>query len=323
MFRGLLNETRRNLEGKEYLLFNSNNREKDVAMFEEMFDRYVFALSNIMKNRTTSEIVTDIKNVFNSLSYIRVDESDMKTRPMLFSVSEFIHHSMNGATQRDKMLLAEQTVLSHPLLTKHLINRTKMNATTRAAEVRDGIGIFAPVIKATQNNSLSIQGKKIFMHEFLHASSAWKKMDANGREIYYQGINAYNERGVYDDLNEGMNEYFTMKVMGKMYPNEKIECGYKGRVNMVEKMMKGFSEKEQEQIFENYITGKGQKVLDIFATKKDEMGKSVVDYLDYYRAHGVGLEGGKSCIKDKELPLFGEAINDCFKSKSEDLGRVF
>ena len=324
MIRSLLSEKRRNLEGQEYYLFNSNSREKDIDMLEEIFIKYQYAMFSMMKTKTTTDVVDEIKNVFNSISYIRVDDSDMKKRPILFSVSEFIHHSLSGNTVSDKMKLAEKTVLAHPFYTRHLINKTKMNATTRALDARDGIGIFAPVVKATSNSkdrSIYLQGVKIFLHEFLHASSAWKKTLVDGRQVYYQGINTYNERGVYDDLNEGLNEYFTLKVMAQMYPGEKIECGYKDRVSMVEKMLSGFSSKEQNQIFENYVTGNGQKVLEIFKTKKDEQGKSIVDHLENYRQHGLGLEGGVSKITGKDFPLFGEKIDGCFKASSNDMGK--
>ena len=79
--------------------------------------------------------------------------------------------------------------------------------------------------------------------------------------------------------------------------------------------------KEQNQIFENYVTGNGQKVLEIFKTKKDEQGKSIVDHLENYRQHGLGLEGGVSKITGKDFPLFGEKIDGCFKASSNDMGK--
>lgn len=314
MIKSILQEKRKNLGGVEYHLFNSKQRDADIAQLENIFTKYLEAIKIMCPNLTETEITDNFKRTMKEISFIRIDEKDMHIPPIIFSTSEFIHHHMRGKTEKEKFDKAEQIIKRHPIFARHFINKTKMNATTRAIDCKAGIGIFAPALKTTQKKKTreeQLEGEQIFLHEFLHASSAYREIDQNGNEIYKQGVRIYNERGVYDDFNEGLNEYFTFKIMKKMYPNDNIHYGYRDRVEMVKQMMSKLSKQEREEIFSLYISGGGKQIIEIFKTKVNSNGKSIYDYFEYYQKNNVGLNGGLSPVNGKTLPLFGDAIADC------------
>ena len=314
MVKSILQEKRRNLDGVEYPLFNSKQRDLDITQLESIFSKYLEAIKIMCPNLTEVEIKDNFQRTMKEISFIRIDEMDMQVPPIILATSEFIHRFMRGKTEEEQFANAEKIIKRHPLFARHFINKTKMNATTRAIECKAGIGIFAPALKTSQKKKSreeQLEGEKIFLHEFIHASSAWKITEQNGEEYYRQGIRVNNEKGVYDDLNEGLTEYFTLKVMKKMYPNEKFESIYFDRVEMVKQMMSKLSKQEREEIFSLYISGQGKQIIEIFKTKVNSNGKSIYDYLEYYQKNNVGLGGGLSPVNGKTLPLFGDAIKDC------------
>ena len=313
MVKSILQEKRKNLDGVEYPLFNSKQRDIDIAQLETIFSKYLEAIKIMCPNLTETEINDNFKRTMKEISFIRIDEMDMHIPPIIFSTSEFIHHQMRGETEQEKFDKAEKIIKRNPLFARYFINKTNMNATTRAFDCKAGIGIFAPALKTSQKKKSreeQLEGEKIFLHEFLHASSAYRET-SNGDEIYKQGVRIYNERGVYDDFNEGLNEYFTVKIMKKMYPNDKIQCGYRDRVEMIKQMMSKLSKQERQEIFSLYISGQGKQIIENFKTKVNSNGKSIYDYFEYYQKNMVGLGGGLSPVNGKTLPLFGDAIQDC------------
>lgn len=316
MIKSILQEKRKNLGGIEYPLFNSKQRDIDMEQLESIFSKYLEAIKNMCPNLTENEINDNFKRTMKEISFIRLDETDMQIPPIILSTSEFIHKFMRGKTEKEQIANAEKIINRHPLFARHFMNKKKMDATTRAYDVKSGIGIFAPALKTSQKKKTreeQLKGEQILLHEFLHASSAWK-ITENGEEFYRQGVRIHEKRGVYDDFNEGLNEYFTFNIMKKMYPNDNIHYGYRDRVEMIKQMMSKLSKQEREEIFSLYISGEGKQIIEIFKTKVNADGKSIYDYFEYYQKNGVGLGGGVSPVNGKTLPLFGDVIEACLEN---------
>ena len=339
MINTILNQKRKNLDGVEYLLFNSNNRDKDIIEIEFILNRLLEEIKSIaiqncndfQRTLVENNIINHFRKIMDEVSAIRIDEMDMEKPPIIMSICEFIHRDINvklpldiiGTSQEHverelrQYKFAEDLVKRNPVMAKSFIEKNQMDATTNAYRVQDGIRVFAPILKATQNHSKDerINAIKIFVHEMLHVLSVWKKQENDGNEYYFQGVRIINERGIFDDFNEGLNEYFTMKIMSQMYPDEKIECGYKDRVQVIEQIMSKLSKEEQESMFLAYVTGGGCQIMAMCRDKIDQNGKSIFDYFDDYQRNGVGLFGGVSSQNHLEYPKFTETIKGCLQNQ--------
>ena len=215
MINTILNQKRKNLDGAEYLLFNSNNRGKDVIEIEFILNRLLEEIKSIttqdsndfQKPLVENNIIDHFRNIMNEVSAIRIDEMDMATPPIIMSICEFIHRDIDvklpldiiGTPQEDierqfmQNKFAEDLIKHNPVIVKSFIEKHQMNATTSAYRVQDGIRVFAPILKATQNKSKEerLNGIKVFVHEMLHVLSVWKKQENDGNEYYFQGVRIY------------------------------------------------------------------------------------------------------------------------------------
>ena len=316
----LLMQKRRNLDGQEYNLFDAKNRDKEIEELALTLGNYLCAVLDNLPKEKHEVAKYHFHETIKRISAIRIDASGAKTEPVLSSVAEFISPFMSGKDEMDKRRSSRDYILNHDDKDiQGLINKKPYDATTHANNEKEGITIFAPIIKSSQklfSKVGELEAEKIFIHEFVHASSAWTKQDNNGENHYVQGIKVAGS-GVYDDFNEGLTEFYALKIMKGIYPNHQIRTGYNDRVNMVEDFMANLSKEEQDFMFESFINGKGNEILDFFNEKKDEKGNSIRDYLDEYQNNGLGLGGGFSKTSGQSYQLFGDKIKNCLQSQAE------
>lgn len=281
--RKFLNSTRKNHDGKSYLLFNSKDRIKDLSYLEDVLTSMLSMLEKFVPKQYQNDLKTHFLTTFNRIQGIRIDETDEKLPPLCFTAQDMRKH--HGG-QLDK------------------------NGGVTYASVYDGIVLLFPQLKtemqARENGDTSNNdGRHTVIHEFVHALSVWKEdFVKNGRTItdYVQGIrtNQY-PKGIFDDLNEGITEYISQIIMFHAYPGCKVEKRYPYRVKLVEKIAELYEESELINIFSLYILGRGKEVLEKFANTQLKDGTSLLEYLDknFYQ-RGIGLSN-KNFDEDRKV----------------------
>lgn len=271
----VLNEKRTNKDGYEYFLFDSFSREEDLQCLADCLNRYCEVVVDLYPNLNKEKIENHIVTTLRRINSIRIDEKDAKIPPMRIIIDEF--------TRGGKVPFQDKKHDGVTFSSKH-----------------DGILMLIPDLKCEieeneRNNTNKTNGRHTIVHEFLHSSSVYEFVDNNGQKCYFQGIKFNNARGLFDDLNEGLNEYFTAKVMAKMYPETKIERRYPARVKLVSTIMSAIPESEQSKLFENYVTGNGLQILKYFSQYKNNDGENFIDFLNKnYQQTGKGISGGES-----------------------------
>lgn len=276
----LLNETRVNKEGVVYNLFDSNNRRKDIQILGDSLGLFIKAIKSIYPNIDKEKLDKHIENTFNRISGIRIDETDKTLAPMSILYNDF--------TEGGKIDF----------------NQKKNDGVTRAVK-DDGILMLIPDLKtriSEHNKESIIKGIHTFIHEFVHAMSVFEK-----NNMYFSGLQVNREDKILDELNEGMAEYFTHIIMQKMFPGFKIEERYGVRTKVIDAIMQNASKKQQDKIFEFFITGESEKVIQHFSKYENIRGENLISCLK---------EEYKSLIENKNY-VNAEKFNDIINQISD------
>ena len=273
--RILLNLKQKNHNGQTYSLFNSENLINDRQYLEEFLISNLKAVSNMVFSEDKNKLAKHILKTYSRITAVRIDLVDENTQPISKIVQD--------------------------MKSKHNGQIDKNGAVTLNTSY-DGIVLFLPVLKEEINNNInginSYDGTHKALHELVHALSARKKVvyfERDGKQHkrteYLTGIREMGqEQGIFDDINEGMTEYFTQKILKKRgIPYEEL---YPWRVKLVDAIMHKFEAKERRKMFTQYITGESDLIIETFKSLENEKGENLWNFLDKnYQQKRRGVSG--------------------------------
>ena len=277
----LLNEPRKNKEGKQYNLFDClENREQNLKIVAETLDGLRKQIQSLCLKSNADLVDRHFETTIQRMSAIRIDQKD--ENPMKLIFDEF---TKNGTIPYESKL---------------------RDGVTRSI-YDDGIMMLMPELKEECKNPTSITARHTLVHEMLHAMSNYTR-EENGKISYISGMQIHGSNNIFDDLNEGLNEYFTRKILQKMYPNSEIEERYKARTSVIDAFMQQMDEKTQTELFEAYVSGNFDKVLDgQFEEIKTENGESLKQRLNalYQKGFRIGAVLDEQNIKNAKSLIDG------------------
>ncbi len=291
----ILNQKRKNLDGVEYNLFDSTNRQQEMQFIAECLQSYCDNIVELYPGVDKEKILAHIATTFDRINAIRVDPTDSHIPPIKFIVDEF---TKNGTI---------------PFSAK------KHDGVTMAKK-RDGILLLLPDLRCEMQENLEkgtnkTSGRQTLVHEFVHACSVWEMLQKDGSQEYRTGLGFKGSYGLYDDLNEGLTEYYTAQVMRKMYPEAEIEQRYNYRVEAITRIMSGLSREEQAKMFENYITGNSVQIFNYLAEFRDEQGQDLMHFIGELEHQGKGIS---SANNQQDFDTKEELIKGLSKFKRPD-----
>ena len=286
----LLDQDRINKEGQKYKLFDSeNNRNESLQYISDCLDSMRTAIKKLTFIKNQDSVDDYFEETIEKISSIRIDKKDKDKFPMKLIYDEF--------TQNGNIKFEDK----------------KYDGVTRSVP-DDGIMMLVPELNEEiqenkTNNNNKINARHTLIHETLHAMSN-RVVIENGRKKYIPGMQLYGNDNIFDDLNEGLNEYYTRKIMQQMYPNQQIEERYIARTKTIDAFMQGLDQITQNKIFEAYITGNFDQVLNSFFTKlQTSNGESLLDRLESLRVQGFRI----TASDDKSNMQCAQSLIDGFK----------
>ena len=292
----LLNEQRVNKDGQKYKLFDAeHDREKSLGVFASCLDSMRKEIRFMSSNDNREAVDDHFEKTIQSISAIRVDQKDRHMMPMKLIFDEF---TKVGTINFD--------------------DKRKDGVTRSVAD--DGIMMLIPELQEEineneANRTDNINARHTLVHEMLHAMSN-RKVVKDGRQIYQSGMQLYGNDNIFDDINEGLNEYYTVMILEKMYPNAEIENRYEARKNVVDGFMQNLSAETQGKIFEAYVSGNFDQVISKYFTKmKTSTGESLLDRLELLRQNGYRVSESNSPENMKNAQLLVDGFKD-FKQQS-------
>lgn len=308
----LLDSKQKNRDNQAYLLFNSKNIVRDKAYVEEFLISNLRAMSTMVYSEDKKELAKHIIKTFKRIKAIRLDLADENIPPIKLVV-ENMKQTHNGQIDKD-------------------------GAVTLNTD-RDGIVIFVPVLEEEiKQNATAVKTQKgthIALHELVHALSARFEIvehTHNGKlfkqKVCLTGIRGVGqEKGIFDDLNEGMTEYFTQKILRKRGITYEEKEFYPWRVKLVDAIMQKFEPKQRRKIFTQYITGESDKIINSFKLLENGNSQNLWDYLDenYQQKHrGIsGVNSGPILKQDEDVyNEIVEALEDFQISKISNVGSI-
>lgn len=271
----LLNATRRNKDNEEYKLFDTNveadrepvllNISRTLDLFRKSMSEKVGDRENGIENRQASGASKSVdlwfESAINRMTAIRVDGKDRDTPPMCFLPN---------------------------------LEQKKRNGVMRAVR-RDGIMILVPELLDDSKSENASKGytsaKHTLVHEFIHIMSCSENRNSDGKIEYEIGLNFHGKKQFYDDLTEGLTEYYTRQMLNRMYPGQKIdESRYPARMILIDKIMSKLDESEKNKMFELFVTGRSHEIADsIFSNLKTPRGLSLLELFDKADSKGVRI----------------------------------
>lgn len=291
----LLSETRKNKGGQTYNLFDCQNDRNGVLQYiADSLDKFRVELKKLAQTGSKGAVDEHFEATLASISAIRIDETDRNQYPMKLIFDEFTKGGI--IPFQDK----------------------KKDGVTRSV-LEDGIMLLLPELGEEYsdnkiNNTQNKNARHTLIHEILHAMSNYKKV-RNGKEEYVAGMQIYGSDNIFDDLNEGLNEYYTRMIMKKMYPNEQIEERYSARVNVIEAFMGMLDKDDQDKIFEAYVTGNFEQVLDSYFTEmKTATGETFIERLEKLRGKGFRVTSSDGATNMQCSKLIVDGLKDFSKT---------
>lgn len=281
----LLNETRKNKEGRQYKLFDcQDNREENLEFIAETLDDMREAIKGLALKSDADLIDEHFESTIKKMSALRIDKKDKDEYPMKLIFDEF---TRNGSIAFESKL--------RDGVTRNVLD--------------DGILMLMPELKYECEKQNSLSARHTLIHEMLHAMSNHVETE-NGKSSYVPGMQIYGSNNIFDDLNEGLNEYYTQKIMREMYPNAEIEDRYKARTSVIDAFMQQMDEEAQTKLFEVYISGNFDKVLNSqFANIKTQEGESLKQRLDALASKGFRI----GSVLDEQNMKNAQSLIDGFK----------
>ena len=293
----LLNQDRTNKEEQRYKLFDSeNNRDESLQYISNCLDSMRTVLKELTSTQNQDLVDKHFEKTISRFSSIRIDKKDKDIFPMKLIYDEF--------TQNGNINFEDK---KHDGVTRSVLD--------------DGIMILIPELyeeikENKSNNTNKINAIHTLVHEVLHAMSN-RIVIENGRKKYITGMQLYGNDNIFDDLNEGLNEYFTRKIMQQMYPNQQIEERYIARTQTIEAFMKGLDQITQNKIFESYISGNFDQVLNNFFTKFQRIsGENLLLRLENLRIKGFRITASDDKLNMQSAQMFIDGLKD-FKEQSK------
>lgn len=281
----LLNETRTNKEGRQYLLFDcQGDREQSLRFIAETLDNMRREIQGLCSRKNADLIDEHFEETLRRLSAIRIDQSGKNEYPMKLIFDEFT----KGGT------------IPFEAKARDGVTRSVLD---------DGIMMLMPELKQECESQQGFSARHTLVHEMLHAMSNQTK-EENGRLSYVPGMQIYGSGNVFDDLNEGLNEYYTQKILQRMYPGTEIEDRYAARTSVIEAFMQQMDEETQTKIFDAYISGNFDRVLnEQFSSIRTQSGESLKQRLEALYQMGFRI----GAMPDEQNMQNARSLIDGFK----------
>lgn len=136
--------------------------------------------------------------------------------------------------------------------------------------IKDGVStphnnlILPEMGEELSTNNPNKEGSHTFIHEFIHA------LTRKNNQIGIQ----QNQRGIWDDLNEGFTEYFSqIFITDFKFPNSNRR--YVLRTDLVKDIIKLFPKGKIEEL---YLSGQCDKIIELFKNTYNSNNESLFDY---------------------------------------------
>ena len=243
---------------------------------------------------------SDIKNT--SLNY---DFQELKEQYSKYiqSIKTNIHKAnnlINMAAQDGKRNKAAEERLS--ALTKEL-NEAQTSPIKNAVST-PAFNILVPALSPMLHSGGDVVESILsFIHEFIHTLTR----TSNNVGIWFRSKNGNFERGIWDDINEGLTEYIAEKMCKKIIKNKNIKNylphnqnsflrRYVLRVDLVKDLLKLFPEGKIEELF---LTGNSEAIISMFKSTFNENNESLYDLLNSYPKGDNIIRGGEDKASEK------------------------
>lgn len=294
----LLNETRKNKEGREYNLFDSQeNRKQNLKFIAETLDDVRNTIQGLCSKKNADLVDEHFETTIGKMSAIRIDQKDSGEYPMKLIFDEF---TQNGA----------------------ILYESKARDGVTRSVLDDGIMMLMPELKEECKDQTSLSARHTLVHEMLHAMSNHIR-EENGKLSYVPGMQIYGSNNIFDDLNEGLNEYYTRKIMQRLYPNAEIEERYKARTSVIDAFMQQFDGNAQTKLFEAYVSGNFDQVLthqfENIRTKDGESLKQRLESL-YQKGFRIGAVLDEQNMRNAKQLIDGFKEFNFESSKAQQSG---
>ncbi len=287
----LLDEPRKNKDGEQYKLFDCDgDRKQNLKFIAETFDNMRRAIKSMCSKEGAEVVDQHFEETIKRMSAIRIDKKDKDMYPTKLIFDEF---TKNGSVPFESKL---------------------RDGVTRSV-LDDGIMMLMPELKEECRSREGVGARQTLVHEMLHAMSNHIE-EKNGKLSYIPGMQINGSSNIFDDLNEGLNEYYTRKAMQIMYPGAQIEGRYVARTSVIEAFMQQMDDKSRTRLFEAYVSGNFDKVLnEEFMRIKTRDGESLKERLDALAKKGFRI----GAVNDNQNMRNAKSLIDGFKEFNFDL----
>lgn len=304
-------KTKKDVEVR-FNLFDSQDRNHDIDLMHDLLllvykilgefnnakeirQEYIYSLEKINAIRID---MTDDNLPYSTLAY-DFDELKKNHENYVNNTVKELNHKLaknsNLFNARKQFNLSTEVVESDRAYLEQELSRVLAskisNATTSPAN-----NILVPSFaQCLQGNGDLAQAILMFIHELIHAITR----DYHNKGIWFASNDVF-ERGIWEDLNEGLVEYLAEKICAKLFKENhikniafnqdlKINRMYVLRVDLIKDLLKIFPEGMIEELF---LSNRHKEIIYIFKHTFNENNVSLYDLLNSY-PKGDNIIGAK------------------------------
>lgn len=266
-----------------YKAFNSSN----VLTDKKYLRKLLYNIYNEMLKFGDKKLMTEnFTETLKQINAIRIDLTDDDLQnTTLFRDFEHIKETTSCAKVKKLEELKQQIELKKEVLASQTISeeekqfvlleiqniQNEITVVENDTLIRDGTFnyytynlIIPELSEELSTNNPNKEGSHTFVHEFIHSLTA-----KNNKIGIQQG-----QRGIWDDLNEGLTEYFAqIFITDFKFPNSNRR--YVLRTDLVKDIIKLFPKGKIEEL---YLSGQCDKIIELFKNTYNSNNESLFDY---------------------------------------------